>query len=154
MKSQSFVQGPELQSFLKVKVILTLREVILGHENLRLLSIFRTSLRFNRFSAHQIGSQAFIFKIILVCQYINNFEISVPKVRVTLTLRNDCSPGPISDKLLIFLAAQVCIMQESFHVSVATKDSRLNILFNKTEKETDRITNIRHSSVFDTNYIL
>ena len=39
------LQGPGLQSLFKVKVTLTLREVIMGHENLHWLSIFLNSFK-------------------------------------------------------------------------------------------------------------
>ena len=41
-------QGPGLQSFLKVKVTITLREVILRYDNKHLIIIFRSSLVVNR----------------------------------------------------------------------------------------------------------
>ena len=42
------VQGPGLQSFLKVKVTLTLREVILRHDYLHFIISFRSGFVFNR----------------------------------------------------------------------------------------------------------
>ena len=45
------VQDPGLQSFLKVKVTLILREVILLHDDEHLIMIFRSGFVFNRLSS-------------------------------------------------------------------------------------------------------
>ena len=53
--------GPGLQSFLKIKVTSFLREVIFGHENQLLISIFRITIEFNLSSTSQAGSCAEIW---------------------------------------------------------------------------------------------
>ena len=71
-------QGPGLQSFLKVTVTLTVREIIVCLENLRLMSVFRTTLGISRFSTPKMGSQAFIFITIIsitVYKQLRNFSI-------------------------------------------------------------------------------
>ena len=52
--------GPGLQSFLKVKVTLTLREVILRHDNEYLIIIFRPGFVFSR-----LGTSTMLFINIL-----------------------------------------------------------------------------------------
>ena len=54
--SQISVSGPRTTSFLKVKVTLTLREVILCHDNKHLLFIFRSGFAFNRLSTSTTDS--------------------------------------------------------------------------------------------------
>ena len=84
-------QGPGLQSLVKVKVILTLREVVLRYDNWHLLIIFPSSFVFNRLYIHILVT----FLTFHIYKIQNaTFEILYLKVKVTLTLRTDCSPGP------------------------------------------------------------
>ena len=58
-------QGLGLQSFLKVKVTLTLREVILHYDNKHLIIIFRSGFVLNRLSTSTTGSLTSLFINIL-----------------------------------------------------------------------------------------
>ena len=53
--------GPGLQSFLKVKETLTLREVIFCHDNKSLIIMFRSGFVFNRLRTSPAGSLTQLF---------------------------------------------------------------------------------------------
>ena len=55
----SIILGPELQSFPSVKGTLTLREVIMRHDNKHLLIMFRSDFAFNRLRTPTTGSPTY-----------------------------------------------------------------------------------------------
>lgn len=88
-------QDPGIQSFTEVKVTLTLMEVILCHDNYYLIITSRSDFVFN-LSIHisTTGSLTKLFINILIKSVKLDFRNCTFPVKVILTFRNDCSPGP------------------------------------------------------------